>query len=248
MSKAILDEWIRRLNIGEEVLFIEIENVVNYEECLRERLNEIEKEDNRYTILGHIYFKEGNSDEAKRYYMLAIEKGNVLAMLNIGFLLYNDGNKEEAIKYYDMAIKNGCKNAIFGLAKLYQDDGDRNKAIIYYEMALKVGDDDAMNNLGSLYAGEGNIEEAKKYFRMAIEKGNVVAMRNMMNDMEEQEKIFKRIVGRRNELEEEIKMKNQEIEELKRENAELKACIDFSPEGDGYEKAKEDFERLREGR
>lgn len=50
---------------------------------------------------------------------------------------------------------------------------------------------------------------------MAIERGNVNAIRNM-NDIkkEEQERIFRGIVEKRDELEKEMKVKNDEIEEL----------------------------------
>jgi TPR repeat protein len=56
--------------------------------------------------IGIYYNIEENYEEAKKYYMMAVELGHSNAMYNLGFY-YNkiEKNYEEAKKYYIMAIK-----------------------------------------------------------------------------------------------------------------------------------------------
>jgi TPR repeat protein len=49
------------------------------------------------------YEYNGNIELAIKYYLMAIEKGNSIAMNSLAIYYKNDGNIELAVKYYIMA-------------------------------------------------------------------------------------------------------------------------------------------------
>jgi TPR repeat protein len=134
-----------------------------------------------------------DNENAKKYYMMAIEKGNDSAMNNLAFL-YEDVEKdyENAKKYYLMAIEKGNAMTMNNLAVLYEEnEKDFENAKKYYLMAIEKGNAIAMNNLGLYYRQvEKDYENAKKYFIMAIQKGNANAMNNLAVLYEKNEKDF----------------------------------------------------------
>ena len=67
--------------------------------------------------MGVYYHILDNKDEAKRYYMMAIEKGNSDAMHKMGYLFHYK-NPDEAKKYYMMAIKKGNSMAMSNLEEI----------------------------------------------------------------------------------------------------------------------------------
>ena len=147
-------------------------------------LNDINLNDGNiinYVGLYYEYVKH-NLDEAKKYYLMAIENGNAEAMNNLTYY-YEDIEKDydEAKKYYLMAVEKGCIISIDNLARYYQDiEKNYDKAKKYYLMAIENGNAEAMNNLARYYEDiEKNYDKAKKYYLMAIENGNAEAMNNL---------------------------------------------------------------------
>ena len=62
-----------------------------------------------------------NYEEAKKYYLLAIEKGNIAGMNGLGLYFENiEKNYDEAKKYYMMAIEKGDPEAMYNLAGYYE--------------------------------------------------------------------------------------------------------------------------------
>jgi TPR repeat protein len=122
-----------------------------------------------------------NIDRAIKYYKMAIAKGSIDAMYNLGLLYRNQEEYDKAIEYYKMAIKEGNHVvAMNNLGLLYDNQGEYNKAIKYYEMAIAKGNVDVMCNLGVLYYNQKEYGKAIKYWEMAIKEGNQVdAMNNL---------------------------------------------------------------------
>uniref|UniRef100_A0A6C0H6C5 RING-type domain-containing protein n=1 Tax=viral metagenome TaxID=1070528 RepID=A0A6C0H6C5_9ZZZZ len=136
---------------------------------------------NVLNIIG-IYYRHVKKDNenAKKYYLIAIEKENEDAMYNIGYLYDKEKDYENAKKYYLMAIVKGNTSALNNLGNLYYDKKDYENAKKYYLIAIEKGNDSAMNNLGLLYYKvEKDYENAKKYYLMSAEKGNNDAMNNL---------------------------------------------------------------------
>jgi TPR repeat protein len=89
---------------------------------------------------------EKNYEQMKKYYIMAIEKNNIDAMINFACYYKNiEKNYEHMKKYYLMAIDNGNVSSMLFLASHY------NKI-------------------------EKNYDMMEKYYLMAIDKGNVDAI------------------------------------------------------------------------
>jgi TPR repeat protein len=196
LQHELLDETKKYLTVKQSKLAGELEP--SHLEILREVAEDVKRKDlsgaqkrlehdsfpaqKVAAILADLLQKEGNFQDAIKYYQMAIEKGNTKAMHNLA-LLYETEFKdfEKAEQYYKMAIEKGDASAIFNLANLYRAEfKDFEKAEQYYKMAIEKGDASAMNNLALLYKTEfKDFEKAEQYYKMAIEKGHTKAMYNL---------------------------------------------------------------------
>uniref|UniRef100_A0A6C0H5L5 RING-type domain-containing protein n=1 Tax=viral metagenome TaxID=1070528 RepID=A0A6C0H5L5_9ZZZZ len=146
--------------------------------------------DSNILVFIGIYYRHVKKDNknAKKYYLMAIEKGNKTGMNDLGYLYHIvEKDYKNAKKYYLMAVEKGNVNGMNNLGTLYHNiEKDYENAKKYYLMAIEKGDDhDAMNNLACLYYGiEKDNENAKKYYLMAIEKGNETAIGNIKSIMD----------------------------------------------------------------
>ena len=143
--------------------------------------NEDENDCFNFFDLGTIDRVQTIYSEAEKYYLLAIEKGQVGALFNLGNLYVNKGNYSEAEKYYLLAIEKGHIGAMYNMGLLYANQNNIEGAEKYYLMAIQMGDVDAMYNLALLYFNERRFLEAEKYYLLAIEKGHFSAMYNLGN-------------------------------------------------------------------
>jgi hypothetical protein len=105
---------------------------------------------------------------------MAIDKGNLNAMVCLGYKYSVEKKYDLMKKYYLMAIDKGNTNAMNNLGYYYQfveKNYDLTKK--YYLQAIDKGNTTAMNNLGSYYEQvEHNYELAEKYYIMATSEGN----------------------------------------------------------------------------
>jgi TPR repeat protein len=85
--------------------------------------------------------------------MMAIEKGNIEAMYNLGYYYKEiEKNYGEMKKYYMMAIEKGYDSAMNNLGYYYENiEKNYEEMKKYYIMAIEKGNINAMNNLGSYY-------------------------------------------------------------------------------------------------
>jgi len=128
-----------------------------------------------------------------KYYSMAIEKGCVKSMNNLGDYYYYLDLKYESkcIEYYRMAADKGCIHAIYKLGCYYQNkhkDDYRDyynygtvfkniyeKMKIYYLMAIKKGCIKSMFNLAMYYQTvEKNKTLMNKYYNMAYKELNLI--------------------------------------------------------------------------
>ena len=133
----------------------------------------------KYFRLGLAYQNLNDLINAEKYYLLAIEKGDIKALNNLAILYKNQGKAEQAEKYYLLAIQKGVKEALKNLANLYYDQGKAEQAEKYYLLAIEKGVKEALNNLANLYYDQGKAEQAEKYYLLAIEKGVIDALNNL---------------------------------------------------------------------
>ena len=119
--------------------------------------------------------------EAEKYYLLAIDKGQVGALFNLGNLYVNKQKFVEAEKQYLLAIEKGHIGAMYNLGLLCANQGKFAEAEKYYLMAIEKGDVEAMYNLALMYFNLNNYTLAEKYYLLAIEKEHISAMFNLGN-------------------------------------------------------------------
>jgi TPR repeat protein len=125
------------------------------------------------------YYNEKKYTEYKKYIMMAIEKGNKIAMDHYGIYYHTvEKNYDEMKKYYSMAIE---RDHILSLVNLgwYYYDIEKNYDLMkkYYLIAINRGNSYAMFYLGKYYYDiEGNFNKMEKYLIMASKKGNSEAM------------------------------------------------------------------------
>jgi hypothetical protein len=123
-----------------------------------------------------------NYDLMKKYYLMAIEKGNSWAMHNLGWhYQYTEENYNLMKKYYLQAIDKGNAGAMNNLGHYYlcvEYNCDLMKK--YFLMAIEKGNFSAMHSLGWHYQyTEENYDLMKKYYFMAINKGSTIPMSDL---------------------------------------------------------------------
>jgi TPR repeat protein len=141
----------------------------DYEQALR-IVGEIENEDDglKFFMNGFFFNELKNEKEAEKYYLLAIEKGEINALNNLGLLYAYQGKETDAEKYYLLAIEKGHIDASSNLGLLYKNQGKETEAEKYWLLAIEKGDINALFNLALSCQNQGREIEAEKYYLLAI--------------------------------------------------------------------------------
>ena len=138
---------------------------------------------------------EVDNEEAKRYFKMAADKGNVQAMYNYGMMLSKEHRNEEAATYVKMAADEGEASALNSYGVML-DTGegvpfDKEESARYIKMAADQNLPKAMYNYALILDnGDGipeNKEEAAKYYKMAADNGDIDAMYNYAMMLEDGE-------------------------------------------------------------
>jgi tetratricopeptide (TPR) repeat protein len=111
----------------------------------------------------------GRKEEAEKYYLLAIEKGEFNSINDLANLYVNQDRIEEAEKYYLLAIEKGEFNSMNDLANLYVNQDRIEEAKKYLLIAIEKGDNYAKFNLSLLlYLENFDKEKAFSYITQVI--------------------------------------------------------------------------------
>ena len=125
-------------------------------------------------------YTDKNYDEMKKYYLMAIEKGDSTSMRNLGIYYKSvDKNYDEMKKYYLMAIEKGCLDSMHDLGNYNQyTDKNYDEMKKYYLMAIEKGCSDSMYSLGHYYKENSKFElellEDSKKNKLIVEKTNEI--------------------------------------------------------------------------
>lgn len=109
-----------------------------------EVVDEIENEEDghKFTIKGYLYTELGNLEEAKKNYLLAIEKGNTTASFNLALLYHNQGKEKKAEILYLWGSQRGEINSLYNLAVIYfKSSKNKHKALEYISECNKFNPD-----------------------------------------------------------------------------------------------------------
>ena len=191
---------------------------------------------------------EHNYKQAFTYYETSMEKGNVIAINNIG-VMYGEGEHvkqsyERAVHHYIMASERGNVMAASNCAIMYHHGRgvkqDIVKAIFYYEMAVEKGDNVAMFRLGCLYHYSGmeklDYEKAIFYYEISIEHGSGIAMVNLKQLLKgyTTNDYIKKIIS--------LKKENRNLKKRNKKLEEENEILNLLPDAPGYHEAKERFD------
>ena len=124
----------------------------------------------------YTYEKSGDKINAEKYYLLAIEAGEMDAYLNLAEMFQDMGDTQAMLKYYQLAIDKGHAEAMVRLAYHYNEVGDHDNEKKYILMA---DDPAAMFRLGRFYGGKGDHEKQMLYYKMAVKKEYMPAILRM---------------------------------------------------------------------
>lgn len=94
------------------------------------------------TGLGEVYFKEGDRENAVKYWKLAVEKTDLseIPAANLGEIFFSEGKPEEAVKYYLIATKIAPNQAglHYKLGLIYLNSGDYDKARVLFSKVIDL--------------------------------------------------------------------------------------------------------------
>ena len=143
------------------------------------------------TLMGRMYYYDGDYAEAFPLFEKAAEQGNAEAQYSLGRCYYNgEGVGKDFTKgvyWYGKAAEQGHAEAQYNLGKCYYyGEGvnkDHAKAVYWFDKAAEQGDVEAQYNLGNCYYnGEGVSEDRQKatdLFYEAARHGYVLAQYNV---------------------------------------------------------------------
>ena len=129
--------------------------------------------------LGFYYDLKKDYDNMIKYYLMAIDKGDISSINNLAYFFEEQKDYDNMIKYYLMAIDKGNDDAMQNLGYYYEKKEDYDNMMKYYLMAIDKGKSGAMHNLGYYYEQKEDYDNMIKYYLMAIEKGHNGAMNNL---------------------------------------------------------------------
>jgi tetratricopeptide (TPR) repeat protein len=136
---------------------------------------------------GLYYSGEKKYDQAERYYLMAIEKGHINAIYNLGYMYKELKKYDHTERYYLMAIEKGHISAMHSLGCMYKELKKYDQAERYYLMAIEKGNINAMHNLGVLYYELKKYDQTERYYLMTLTKGS--------NDLEPTIGCLERLIG-----------------------------------------------------
>ena len=227
--------------LAQEVVFREEEfKLQNYSNTFKSYENAISINDkNSYSLtqLARMYhFGHGTQidySQARKLYLMAIEKGNDVAMNNFGNMCGKgygmDKDSSMAFNYLNMSARKGNNMAMHTLGQMHENgeevQRDFQKAKEFYEMSVMSGDQKAINDLINLYK------------KNIFDKDTVTNSLFKLNLLNELWTIYGYDSYCIKAIETNL-ISEKKIRKLKKKNAKMKLHILASPDGKLYFEAK----------
>jgi hypothetical protein len=148
----------------------------------------IEEDENNVEAINDIayyYKKNKNYIEAKKYYLMAIEKGHTMSTWQLANLFKEEQDIESMKKYYLMGIEKGDEIAMYNLGIYYQENNDLPNTKKYFTMASAKGNKSAAGFLVKIeeyekslipppYSSKFNTEQLDNHLATSmIQMGNI---------------------------------------------------------------------------
>jgi tetratricopeptide (TPR) repeat protein len=134
-----------------------------------------------YMFQARFYQLQHDYDNMMKYDLIAIEKGNVMSILALGWFFRGKYDYDNMLKYFLMGIDKGCEMCSYALGMHYYYYRDIDVAIKYYLISIARGSINALHNIGHCYYYEGDTANVIKYYVMAYDNGIISAANNLGN-------------------------------------------------------------------
>ena len=133
--------------------------------------------------LGVLYANENNYKEAEKWYLKAIENGNLTAISNLADNYSQLKDYEKAIKYYKeyQKLVDNPDNYLWIAGAYYEMEDYKNAKEWYLKVTKFEKDGFSENKLGLMFEEEGNQKEALKWYQASVQKGYPWAYYNLTN-------------------------------------------------------------------
>lgn len=125
---------------------------------------------------GGWHLRNNQIDSGRRAFTEAANRGNNLAMFNLGLLAHETGEAETARRWWECAAEAGRAEAMFNLGAIAHETGEAETARRWWERAAEAGYTSAMVYLANLSVKEGDEERARAWWERAAEAGDSTAM------------------------------------------------------------------------
>jgi tetratricopeptide (TPR) repeat protein len=133
-------------------------------------------------LLGVNLEKQGDEDEAIRWYEKAAEAGQPVAMAALGRHLHIRGDVSAAMRWYRSALdaddlsEEVRVDTQIKLGAAHLERGEAGEAIRWFSEASKYGDPRAMTSLGGALLDQGKDDDGLRWLRKAAEAGDANGM------------------------------------------------------------------------
>jgi TPR repeat protein len=114
-------------------------------------------------------------DDARRLWHAAIERGDPLAMFDLGFFRWYEGDFRGAEEAFQRAIDEGNPSGHLHMGFLLIDEDRDEDALAAFERAAALGLDEAWTHVGWRLARLARLDEAEAALRRGREVGDVVS-------------------------------------------------------------------------
>jgi len=111
---------------------------------------------------------------------MAIEKGYIDSMCNLGKYYHKIKDYEIMKKYYLMAIEYGDKDSLHYLGNYYHEVGEYEAMKKYYWLSIDIGDSRSMYELGKYYEKIEDYQSMKSYYLMGINRCHFGCIRDLV--------------------------------------------------------------------
>lgn len=95
--------------------------------------------DKAYHNFALLYYKDGNIDKAKEFFIKSGEAKVYESLFNLGKIYEVEGDLIKAVQYYKTASDNNISEADYSLGIYYYNKKDYNKSLKYLKKSLKQG-------------------------------------------------------------------------------------------------------------
>lgn len=125
--------------------------------------------------LGVVYEVKKENENAKEWYLKAIDKGNSQAARDLAWM---DGINNP-LKYYEKAMQMGHPSGSYSVGWYADKEGNGTKAMEYYQQAADLGSAYGLGQVGKKYYDAKDYIKAFPYLKKATAKGNSDAIYNL---------------------------------------------------------------------